>query len=397
MALSRLTQFAANVAFGLKRSIGILERQSPATSWSSVALAANAESEFLHKWKSKSPNLPIALLDRTFLAPHLEQYAVALGHSPEAEAKAIASGRFRTSDNEFISLGVPPEWNRGQQSQTSAHWTKVILNSNAEAVAASSASQFNWAYTLVRAWLLTGSDTYAELFWNYFEDWIEKNPPNRGPQWLGDEAIAQRLIAVIFATQALRFHSATTDARILKVARFVSASATRLHLSHQYICTRSALIGLTSALALFSAGALWSQLPEADIWRSHGLEHLINEGKGLITDDGRLNSINSKSAGKVLEILALTEIILRCENERESLPESLHRKIRALIVLSASQASADRTTPNLFSLSGCYGGDIRPAIAAAQILFTGTHFNAGPWDEETLLLVGPLCDSVVIV
>ena len=397
MALSRLTQFAANVAFRLKRSIGILEHQSPATSWSSVALAANAESEFLHKWKSKSPNLPIALLDRTFLAPHLEQYAVALGHSPEAEAKAIASGRFRTSDNEFISLGVPPEWNRGQQSQTSAHWTKVILNSNAEAVAASSASQFNWAYTLVRAWLLTGSDTYAELFWNYFEDWIEKNPPNRGPQWVGDEAIAQRLIAVIFATQALRFHSATTDARILKVARFVSASATRLHLSHQYICTRSALIGLTSALALFSAGALWSQLPEADIWRSHGLEHLINEGKGLITDDGRLNSINSKSAGKVLEILALTEIILRCENERESLPESLHRKIRALIVLSASQASADRTTPNLFSLSGCYGGDIRPAIAAAQILFTGTHFNAGPWDEETLLLVGPLCDSVVIV
>ena len=397
MALSRLTQLAANAAFGLKRGLGILERQSPAASWSSVALAANEESEFLHKWKSKSPSLPIALLDRIFLAPHLEQYAVALGHSPEAEAKAISSGRFRTLDNEFTSLGVPPEWNRGQQTQSSAHWTKVILNSDAEAVAASSASQFNWAYTVVRAWLLTGSDTYAELFWNYFEDWIEKNPPNRGPQWVGDEAIAQRLIAVTFAAQVLRFHSATTDARILKVARFVSVSATRLHLTHHYICTRSALIGFTSALALFSAGALWSQLPEADVWRSHSLEHLINEGKELISDDGRLNGINLNSAGQVLEILTLTELILRCENERESLPESLHRKIRALVMLSVSQASADRATPNLFSLSGCYRGDIRPAIAAAQILFTGTHFDAGPWDEEALLLVGPLCDSAVIV
>jgi hypothetical protein len=76
------------------------------------------------------------------------------------------------------------------------------------------ASRFSWVFPLVRAWVIEGSDFYPETFWKLFEDWIENNPPNRGPQWMCGQESALRLIAVTYALQAFRNHPSTTDKRI---------------------------------------------------------------------------------------------------------------------------------------------------------------------------------------
>jgi len=395
MFASRLTQFVSSAAFRLKRSTGMLERQSPGASWTSIAPAANASAEFALKWKNKSPSLPIAILDRTFLAPHLEQFAVALGHSPEAEAKAIASGRFRLTSGVFVNLGAAPEWNRGQADHVQLHWSKIPAQADLASVAVGEVSQFNWAYPLVRAWILSGDDAHVETFWNLLENWMEKNPPNLGPQWVSDEAIARRILAVTFAVQAFRFHPTTTDQRLIQAARFIAVSAERLRPTFSHVQTQSITSGLRSALALFTAGALWPNLPAADSWRSAGLESLIIEGKKLCRHDGYASPSEISAYAQILEIYTWAEIILRVENERESLPESLQVNIRALAMKVGQAPAIIRPFTPLFSLSGCASGDVRPAVATALILFTGVYFEAGPWDESTLLLVGPMCTSAV--
>lgn len=351
------------------------------------------EAEFVTKWKSKSPSLPVALLDRTYVAPHLEHYAVAVGHSPEAEAKAIASGRFRLGTGKFINLGVPPEWSRGQEGFTSIHWTKVPIQ--IATIEASEVSHFNWVYTLVRSWILSGDDTHAETFWVWFEDWLKINPPNLGPQWISDEAIVRRLLAITYAAQAFRFHSATTDQRLIQAARFITVSAEHLHLTLSHAHAQSITSGLRSALAIFTAGALWPNLPAADSWRSAGLESLISEGRKLNPHEGIASPSELLASAQVLEIYTWAEIILRSENERESLPESLQAKIRSLAVSAAQLPAMTAPFVPLFSLSGCASSDVRPAVATALILFTGVRYAVGPWDESTLLIVGPMCTSAI--
>jgi hypothetical protein len=44
----------------------------------------------------------------------------------------------------------------------------------------------------------------------------------------------------------------------------------------------------------------------------------------------------------------------------------------------------------LFPLSGGTHDDFRPVVNTAQVLFLGSRLIAGPWDEEALLLCGPI-------
>jgi len=395
MTIISAGQLISSAWFECKRALGIFVRQSPTQPWSLIPPLPGEQSDFIAKWQSKAPRLPIALLERQYLAPHLEQFSVTLGCSPEAEAKAIAVGQFRLANNQFINLGFPVDWNRNQQESAGMHWAKASADVDSTASAINEASQFNWAYPLVRAWIVSGDDAHAEAFWNLLEDWMEKNPPNLGPQWVRDEAIARRILAVTFATQAFRFHSATTDHRLIQAARFITVSAEHLHLTLSKVQACSPIFGLQSAAALLTAGALWSSLPAADSWRSAGLESLIIEGKKLCRHDGYASPSEISTYAQILEIYTWTEIILRSENERESLPESLQVNIRALAMKVGQAPAIIAPGAPLFFLSGCASGDVRPAVATALILFTGVYFETGPWDESTLLLVGPMCTSAV--
>ncbi len=392
----RISKLLSHAWFDCKRAFGIFNRQSVTQPWSLTAPLPEARADFFAKWQAKAPRLPIALLDRQYLAPHLEQYSITLGHSPEAEAKAIAVGRFRLTNNEFINLGSPVEWNRDQEGSVTKHWSKISATDNAASALTNEVSQFNWTYPLVRAWILSGDDAPVETFWNLLEDWMEKNPPNLGPQWVSDEVIARRLLAVTFAAQAFRSHPAITDERLSRAAQLISVSARRLKLTHRFVYAQSAVKGLTSSLALFTAGALWPQLPEADAWRSEGLEYLIQKGKKIISDEGQ-GAVNARAHTlRILEIYSWAEIILRQENEPESLPDFLHKKIRVLATGLTTRQPLDTAMAPLFFLSGCPLSDVRPALATALILFTGARNAAGPWDESTLILLGPMCASASI-
>lgn len=357
--------------------------------------------DYAARWRRTAPRLPIAQIDRAYLAPHVEAAAVANGHSPVAEADLIARGRFRIFNHDLVEAGMPPRWHvsvlDGSTVDASAHWSRLSAAGPADIKGVWELSRFAWVYPLVRAWVLDGEARHVETFWRLLEDWMEANPPNRGPQWMCGQEASMRLIAVAFALQAFRAHPATTDARLLLTARLATATAGRIRAHLAYALSQQNNHGLSESLGLFTAGALWPQLTHAPAWRDQGLETLFPQVEALVDlQDGGFSQHSTNYHRLCLQLMTWAEVVLAAEGQQLP-PRTRARVVRATEFLSAL-LEPDGTVPrygaddsaDLFPLSGSPAHDFRPALGAARALFLGDRLPAGPWDEAALLLIGPM-------
>lgn len=356
--------------------------------------------EYAARWRRSTPRLPIAKIDRAYLAPHVEAWAVENGHTPVAEADLLAHGRFRIFNHDLVDAGVPPRWHvsvlDGTSVDAQVHWTKLATSGGADIKGVWELSRFSWVYPLVRAWVLDGEARHVERFWALLEDWMEANPPNRGPQWMCGQEASMRLIAVAFALQAFRAHPATTDARVLLAARLATATAERIQAHLSYALSQQNNHGISESLGLFTAGALWPHLEESAGWRDQGLETLFPQVEALVAEDGGFSQHSTNYHRLFLQLMTWAEVVLVAEGER--LPPQARERVSQATTFLADLMEPDGTVPrygaddsaNLFPLSGLPPDDFRPAVGAAQALFLGTRLPAGPWDEAALLLVGPL-------
>ena len=378
-----------NLAFFIKAFFGFYIRKTPLRPWTSFEPKGNGFAEYPAHWRTKAPALPIAQISREYLAPWLENYAMESGHSPVDEAKAIALGKYRLNSSRFLSADFPPSWNHGLESIVSQHWSKISSESKTMREMTYELSRFSWALVLVRAWILDGDSSHVENFWKLFEDWVDKNQPHLGPQWVSDEEVARRLLVITFIAQAFRHHPATTDARILKVARFVSVSAERLQATLPESGKTSAKAGLLVAVGLYTAGALWPRFPLSDIWRSDGLEWTLDNYLGRALESYSLSTPDERR--ELLQLITWLEITLRAE--KETLPEVLHQEIYRLLYSMSKQDETLHFTSNLFPLAGCPVDEMKPILVAAQALFQGVRPPNSSADESSLLLCGPVCAS----
>jgi len=72
--------FLRRLWFQAERSFGWLERRCPLQTWDQIQVP----DDYAARWRRSAPCLPIAKIDRAFLAPHVEAWAVENGHSPVA-------------------------------------------------------------------------------------------------------------------------------------------------------------------------------------------------------------------------------------------------------------------------------------------------------------------------
>ena len=357
--------------------------------------------DYAVRWRRAAPRLPIAKIDRAYLAPHVAAGAVASGHSPVAEADLIARGRFRIFDHDQVDAGMPPRWHvsvlDGSTVDASVHWTKLSTAGPVDIKGVWELSRFAWVYPLVRAWVLDGEARHVESFWRLLEDWMAANPPNRGPQWMCGQEASMRLIAVAFALQAFRAHPASTDARLLLTARLATATAGRIRAHLAYARSQENNHGISESLGLYTAGALWPHLEDAAAWRDQGLETLFPQVEALIEPrDGGFSQHSSNYHRLFLQLMTWAEVVLGAEGQQLP-PRTRERVVRATEFL-ARLLEPDGTVPrygaddsaNLFPLSGTPAQDFRPALGAALVLFLGDRLAAGPWDEAALLLLGPM-------
>ena len=378
-----------SLAFLFKAKLGLYARKTPAKPWESFDPRGDELAEYSALWRAKAPALPISQIPREYLSPWLENYAIESGHSPVDEAKAIALGKYRLNATRFVSAGFPPAWNHGLESVTSQHWSKISSQLKPIREMSKELSRFSWALVLVRAWILDGDSAHVENFWKLFEDWLDKNQPHLGPQWCSDEEVARRLLVITFIAQAFRHHPATTDARILKVARFVSVSAERLQATFAESVKQASVAGLAVTVALYTAGALWPRLPSSDVWRSDGLEWALDYHLYSLLEVH--SSLSPNQYHELLQLAIWLEVVLR--SEKETLPEAFQQKINLLLRSIGESERLNHFASNLFPLAGYPADEMKPTLLAAQALFQGIRTGDSSADEAALLLCGPLCAS----
>ena len=398
---------AQRALLAAERRLGLLARRLPSRPWLEFGPADADAAAFVRRWRTEAPALPLARLDRAWLAPHLEGWAVEAGHSPVAEADALAHGRMRVFSHELVDLGFPPAWHRnaltGRELDPAAHWTRLSDAGRDDIKGVWEASRFTWAQVLVRAWIADGEPRHVDLFWRLFEDWIERNPPNRGPNWMCGQEAALRLISFTFALQAFRHHPATTDRRLILAARFADATARRIAGHLDYALSQGNNHGVSEALGLVTAAAFWPALPEAAAWRRRGLAALESQVTDLVAADGGFSQHSTNYHRLFLQLMTWAELTERAAGR--TLPAAVRGRVLAAVRFLAALMESDGRVPRygaddgarLFALSACDYGDFRPAVGAALALFAGERLPAGAWDEESLLLLGPVAPSAVSV
>lgn len=381
-----------------ERKLGVWEWRSPLRPWQEFAAGFEPAG-----WRKAAPRLPIALLDRAHLAPQLEAWSLEAGATPVAEAEAFARGYARVFSHQLVEVGRPDRWTRnvltGRSIDPFAHWSRIPDAGADDIKGVWELSRFSWAYALVRAWLRDGDGRHVELFWSTLEDWMARNPPNRGPNWMCGQEASLRLIAVTFASQAFRDHPATTDERLALAARLADVTGRRIEFHLAYALSQKNNHGIAEAIGLQTVGTFWPMLSGSSRWRRRGMDALAAQCEELIGTDGGFSQHSTNYHRLLLQLLTWSEIGARSGGS--TLPEAIRAKAVAATDLLATLMEADGTVPrhgaddgaNLFPLSGCGYEDFRPAVGAALAVFKGERLPAGPWDETTLLLLGPTAAS----
>ncbi len=381
-----------------ERKLGLWEWRSPVRPWKGVAVGFDPV-----EWRQSAPRLPIALIDRAHLVPQLEAWSVEAGRTPVAEADAFARGYARIFSHQLVEVGRPERWTRnvltGRSLDPHRHWSRIPDAGADDIKGVWELSRFPWAYALVRAWLRDGADRHVELFWSTFEDWMARNPPNRGPNWMCGQEASLRLIAVTFALQAFRDHPATTDERLMLVARLAEATARRIREHFSYALSQQNNHGLSEAIGLQTVATFWPDLPESAVGYRQGMAALTAQCAELIGPDGGFSQHSTNYHRLLLQLLTWSEVVERCAGS--TLPIEVRAKAVAATDFLATLMEADGAVPrcgaddgaNLFPFSGCGYEDFRPAVGAALVLFKGERLPTGPWDETALLLLGPVAAS----
>ena len=257
--------------------------------------------------------------------------------------------------------------------------------------------RFAWAYTLVRAYWVTGDDAYADTFWQLLESWVADNPPNQGAHWRCGQETSLRLMACCFAFYAFADSPMSTPQRLAALVGIIAAQADRVAGDHIYAYLQKNNHAISEGMGLWTVGILFPELTLADKWREAGRKMLEEEVSRQIYDDGAY--IQHATNYHRLMLHDYIWAIRLGELNGYKLSPVLHDKVRlAGEFLYQLQDTASGRSPNygsndgalILPLNGCDYQDFRPITGAIHYLFHQTRLNQpGPWDEDLIWFFGP--------
>jgi hypothetical protein len=389
------------LGYELRRGTGLLSWRMRSVqgwnSWSLDRIAPGIEAEDIRAARCSG--------EKQLFFTHVRSVGASIKKVVGAEGeKSILSGAENILRGELpffgqlsFACGFPPPWFQNPATSQSVSpdqlWTQMRFASPVygDLKFILEPSRFLFVYPLIRAYALSGDERFPQAFWNAIEDWASHSPPMSGPLWICGQECSLRILAWSFALHAFLHSPSTTNDRIALLISMIAAHAWRTAQTLGYARSQRSNHLITEAVGLWTAGLLYPELREAELWRNLGA-HLLHEAVlDQITSDGvsHQHSFNYQRMNLQLLLWALRLADLYGVH--------LHEEIRG-----RTQAAVDFTRQWVDSASGCvpnYGSDdgslilplalasyrdFRPLLQLAAAVCDGPALNPGLWDEAPL-------------
>jgi len=319
-----------------------------------------------------------------------------------AEADEIVAGRVRLFGGDPVPQNLTPP---GELS----HWTELEQGSKGVGKQGGRGdikfiwepARFGWAFTLGRAYYLSGDERYPKSFWRYFEIFQEANPVNMGPNWASAQEVALRLIAFVFAAQIFSNSPHSTTPCASQLANSIAHHAGRIPPTLIYARAQNNNHLLSEAAGLITASLALPNHPDSPRWSKLGWKWFNRGLETQITEDGAYMQHSTNYHRLMLQLALWVNALHVCMSASLQVGKSdamqlltPNLQLATNWLLSLADLDSGRV-PNLGPNDGAYilpltvlpFHDYRPVLQAASQAFLGeTAFDPGPWDEMSVWL-----------
>jgi len=370
-------------------------------SWDLKRIAPGARAEELRAAR-RDGTRPFFFTDARTLGTSIRE-AIGLdgAESVLAQANRTLAGNLPLFGQLSSACEFPPRWFRnpvtGQSVSPRQPWTQMRFASPVygDLKFILEPSRFLFIYPLVRAYALSGDERFPRAFWSAIEDWARHSPPMAGPLWICGQESSLRILSLSFALHGFIHSPSTTNERLALLVSTIAAHAWRTAQTLGYARSQRSNHLISEAVGLWTAGTLYPELREAQVWQNLGA-HLLQEAVlDQITPEGVSQQHSLNYQRMILHLLLWT---LRLA-EIHGAP--LHEDIR-----ERTQAAFDFMRPWVDPVSGLapnYGSDdgslilplapgayrdCRPLLQMGASVLHRPALPPGPWDEAALWLGG---------
>jgi hypothetical protein len=314
-----------------------------------------------------------------------------------AEAERILQGNLPYFGHLSFACGFPPRWFEnpvtGESVSPQRPWTQMRFASPdyGDLKFILEPSRFLFVYPLVRAYALSGDERFPQAFWSAIEDWARQSPPMAGPLWICGQECSLRILAWSFALHSFINSPSTTSERVALLVSMIAAHAWRTAQTLGYARSQRSNHLISEAVGLWTAGTLYPELREAQVWQNLGA-HLLHEAVlDQITPEGVSQQHSFNYQRMILHILLWT--LRLAEIHRASLHEDIRSRAQAAFdFIHPSVDPVSGHVPNygsddgslILSLASGSYRDFRPLLQLAAAVLHRPALSPGPWDEAAL-------------
>jgi hypothetical protein len=389
------------LGYVFRRKLGLLKRKFPMYSWSELNLSRwlgtqSKPEEIIRRHQSNGRrfffdgyNLP-GITDE-----QIKRQII-------SEADEILGNKLRFFSAQSYYMGEEPDWflnpQTGQRIFPDKHWTEIgYFDANVGDIKfVWEPSRFAWAYTLVRAYSVTGQEIYAEKFWSLFESWLNSNQPNMGPNFVCGQECAIRLMAMCFSLYGLAAAKASSVEKKIKLILAIAFHAERIEKNIGFAISTRTNHSLTEAAGLYTAGILFPEFKDSTRWVKLGKKVLTRDGLRQIFADGSYIQHSMNYHRLMLQDFLWVMRLAELNNDSFS-EELISRVTKAVEFLYENQDSHAGRVPNygandgalIIPLNTCSYNDFRPVLQSCWYLLKREKlYENGPWDEDLLWLFG---------
>ncbi len=395
------------IAYSVQKRFGWLELKLPSYNWSEkkfpyfikAGYPKRLREYFLYR-KYDAPRFFFSVNDKVEYKKFFKNWDDSTGINPQNLVKDLLNGKYLFFGKLSLEVGYPPNWFKNaitsDEFPARKHWSRISDFEFGDIRVVWELNRFGFVYWLVRSYWRTDDESYARIFWELVEDWREKNPPYRGPNWKCGQEVTFRLMAWIFGLYGFLDSSYTTPERIISLAQMIWASGVRIEKNIHYALNQKNNHGISEATGLWTIGLLFPEFRFAEKWREIGKILLEKQGEELIYNDGGFSQYSSNYHRVMLHdyLWAVRLGELNGEYFSKSLVDKIAKAGNFIYQIQDENGEVPMYGQNdgslIFQTNNCNHRDFRPIVQSISVLTERKRmFHEGPWDEDILWFFGP--------